>query len=455
MSAGQHTDDPAVAALRSLVRLRTVSHRDPADDDLAAFDAVHDALRTAYPLLHDRLEPTRVGRHGLLLRWPGRDGAAPPVVLMAHLDVVPVADESAWTHDAWGRDVVEGARGPEVWGRGTLDDKGPAVTICSAVEELLAAGHVPARDVWLSFGADEEVSGTTAQAAVAELDRRGVRPWFVLDEGGAVAGGAFPGVAAPLAVIGVAEKGTTTIEVTARGAGGHASTPARGGPTARVARAVTRLDRSSLPPRLPAPVVELFRRIAPHSSLPLRAALRPLLADPRLHPVLARLLLAAGPETAAMARTTLAVTTLSGSPAHNVVAAAATAGVNVRVMVGDTVADALEHVRRTVADDTLELAVVEHGEPSPVSPYADDPAFALLERTVASVFPDAVPTPYLMMAATDARHFHALCDRVYRFAPLRMSRAQRQAIHSHDEHVVVADLLDGVRWYAELLRTLP
>ena len=453
MSAGHPPVEPAVTALQSLVRLRTVSHRDPALDDVAAFDALHHALAAAYPLVHEHLEVTRVGRHGLLLCWPGHEPDADPVVLMAHLDVVPVADEAAWAHAAWGGEVVAGPDGPQIWGRGTLDDKGSVVAICSAVEELLAAGFPPARDVWLSLGADEEVSGTTAQAAVAELARRGVRPWFVLDEGGAVAGGAFPGVAVPLAVIGVAEKGTTTIQLTARGSGGHASTPARGGPTARIARAVTRLDAASVPPRLPAPVVELFRRIAPHASLPLRTLLRPLLADARLHPVLTRLLLAAGPETAAMARTTVAVTTLSGSPAHNVVAASATAGLNVRVMVGDTVADAVAHVRRTVADDSLEIAVVEHGEPSPLSPY-DDPAFALLERTVATVFPDAVPTPYLMMAATDARHFHAICERVYRFAPLRMSKAQRQAIHSHDEHLGVADLLDGVRWYVELLRSL-
>ncbi|QVT81826.1 Succinyl-diaminopimelate desuccinylase [Nocardioides aquaticus] len=448
------TSDP-VEVLRRLVRHATVSHRDPDQDDVAAFEGQHATLAEAFPLVHEHLERTRVGRHGLLLRWPGSDPAADPVVLMAHQDVVPVADPAAWSHPPFGGDLGPGADGEEaVWGRGTLDDKGPLVAVWAAVEALLEQGHVPARDVWLSSGADEEVAGTDAHEAVAELRRRGVTPWFVVDEGGAVAGGAFPGVAAPLAVIGVGEKGTTRLELVARGAGGHASTPARGGPTARIARAVVRLDRASMPPRLPSPTVELFRRLRPHASAPLRAALRPLLADARLRPVLTRLLLAAGPETAAMARTTVAVTTLSGSPAHNVVAATATAGLDVRVMAGDTVDDAVAHVRRTIRDDDVEVRVVEAGGPSPLSPY-DDPAFALLERTTAAIFPEAVPTPYLMMAATDARHFHAICERVYRFTPLRMSKAQRESIHAHDEHLGTAALRAGVAWWTRLLEDLP
>jgi carboxypeptidase PM20D1 len=155
-----------------------------------------------------------------------------------------------------------------------------------------------------------------------------------------------------------------------------------------------------------------------------------------------------------MTRTTLAVTTLSGSPALNVIASTATAGVNARLMVGDTVEDVVAAVRRAVADDSIGVEVLERGEASPVSPV-DDPAFALLEATTREVFPDAVPAPYVMMAATDSRHFTAICDRVYRFAPLRMTKEQRASIHSYDEHVRVDDLLDGVRWYRRLLEGLP
>jgi carboxypeptidase PM20D1 len=438
----------AVQKLQALIRIPTVSYRDLERVDTAAFDAFVAELARQFPLLHERLELTRIHTHGLLFHWQGSDDAR-PVVLMAHLDVVPV--EGSWQHAAFGGDVADG----QIWGRGTLDDKGCLVGICEAVETLLESDFTPAQDVWLSFGCDEEVLGTAAELAVAELERRGVRPWFVVDEGGAIAHDAFTGIRKPVGVVGVTEKGIMSIELRVEGRGGHASTPARMGPTARLARAITRLDRSPMPASVPAPTVELFRRLAPHAPL----ALRPLMANAgRLGPALARVLTALGPESAAMARTTFAVTTLSGSPALNVIAQTAIAGVNIRIMLGDTSETVLAHVRKAIADDKVEIDVIEAYEPSPLSPYStadtQDDAFALIEDTISEVFPDAVPAPYLMMAATDSRTFTAISDRVYRFAPFRMTKAQREAIHSYDEHLGVDDFLDGVRWYQRLIERL-
>jgi carboxypeptidase PM20D1 len=438
--------DRALAKLQALVRIPTVSHRDPALVDTHVFDEFLAELARQFPVLHERLELTRVDTHGLLFRWAGASDER-PVVLMAHLDVVPVDDGAPWQHPPYGAEIHDGA----VWGRGTLDDKGSLVAICEATEALLEQGFTPAQDVWLSFGCNEEVSGTAAGLAVEELTRRGVRPWFVVDEGGAIAAEAFPGVAAPIGVVGVTEKGVTSLELRVEGRGGHASTPARMGPTARLARAITRLDRSPMPSSVPAPTVELLRRMAPHASL----ALRPLMANAaRLRPVLTKALVVAGPESAAMTRTTFAITTLSGSPALNVIASTARAGVNIRIMVGDTVAEVLAHVRKAVSDDQVEIDVIEQHEPSPVSPIDDD-AFRLIESTISEVFPDAVPAPYVMMAATDSRFFTTICDRVYRFAPFRMTKAQRESIHSYDEHLGVDAYVDGVRWYRRLIERIP
>ncbi len=438
--------DP-VAALQALVRIPTVSHAEAERIDTAAFDAFLAELERQFPLLHEHVELIRINTHALLFHWRGRSSER-PVVLMAHLDVVPVDEDAPWQHPPFSADLVDGA----IWGRGTLDDKGCLVGICAAVEQLLAEDFTPAQDVWLSFGCNEEVSGQAARTAVAELERREVRPWFVLDEGGAVAHQAFPGVRPPVAVIGVAEKGTTDLRLTVEGRGGHASTPARNGPTVRLSRAVTRLDRSPFPASTPAPTIELMRRLAPHAP----TAMAPLMARAdRLQPLLTRALIAAGHESAAMTRTTAAVTTLSGSPAHNVIASHASAGVNVRVMVGDTVAGVVEHVRKAIRDDQVKVEVVEAGEPSPVSPYDGDEAFGLLESTVEELFPDAVVAPYVMMAATDSRFFTAICERVYRFAPYRMTKAQREAIHSYDEHLGVDDFHAGIAWYRRLIEGLP
>ena len=267
-----------MAKLQALVRIPTVSDRDAANVDTAAFDAFLAEHERLFPRLYAALELTRVGTHGLLFRWAGTS-AARPVVLMAHLDVVPVDETAPWQHPPFSAEIHDGA----VWGRGTLDDKGCLVAISEAVERLLERGLTPAQDVWLSFGSDEEVSGTAALEAVAELTRRGVEPWFVIDEGGAIAGDAFPGIKAPVGAIGVTEKGTTSVVLRVEGRGGHASTPARNGPTARLARAILKVDRNPMPASVSDTTVELFRRLSAHAPLPLR----PLMGNAdRLRPVL-------------------------------------------------------------------------------------------------------------------------------------------------------------------------
>ena len=436
----------AVERLQALIRIPSVSDRDPAKVDSAAFDRLLAELETQYPVLHERLELTRLAEHALLFRWPG-ESHENPVVLMAHLDVVPIGEAARWQHSPFEALIASG----QIWGRGTLDDKGCVAGICEAVERLLEADFIPARDIWLSFGCDEEVSGGAAQLAVQHLRALRVAPWFVLDEGGAVAHDAFPGVSRPIAVIGVSEKGTTSLELRVEGPGGHASMPARNGPVARLARAIIRIEKSPFASGTPAPTIELMERMAPYAA----PVLRPLMANAaRLKPLVSRALIAAGPEAAALTRTTVAVTTLSGAPAGNVIASTATAGLNVRVMHGDTVAGVLEHLHKSIGDDTVAIDVVAAGEPSPVSP-TDDDAFRLLEATIGGVFPDAVPAPYVLMAATDSRFFTAICDRVYRFAPFRMTKTQRESIHSYDERLGVDDFLDGVRWYQRLLEAVP
>ena len=432
-----------LSKLQRLVQIPTISYPDPELIDTDRFDELLATMAELFPLLHERLELTRVGRHGLLFKWAGVS-AERPVVLMAHLDVVPVDSDSGWTHPPFDGVIADGF----LWGRGPLDDKGCVVGVCEAVETLLERDFTPAQDIWLSFGANEEVFGTDASDAVEVLKERGVTPWLVLDEGGAVAHEAFPGVTRPVAVVGVAEKGASSFEMRAEGRGGHASMPAKNGPTARLARAILRLEKSPFPAALPAPAIELFSRLAPHAPKPLR----PLMANAsRLAPLLTRALVLAGAESAALARTTIAVTTLSGSPALNVIASTAKAGVNVRIMPGESVVSARRHLEKAINDDHIHLDLVESGEPSPISLYDNDPGFALMERVIAEVYPDAIASPYVLMGGTDSRHFTEICERVYRFAPFRMSKAQRESIHSYDERIGVSDFDDGVRWYTRLI----
>lgn len=411
-----------------------------------AFDRLHALLTARFPGVHARLEREVVGGHSALYRWPGEDPGAPAVVLTAHLDVVPVepGTEQAWTRPPFAGELADGF----VWGRGTLDDKLSAVAILAAVEALVAAGHRPACDVYLAFGHDEETGGRDgARAIAARLVERGVRARFVLDEGSAVVDGIVPGVARPVALIGVAEKGLASFELILRADGGHSSMPPTHGAIGRLAAAVVRLEDAQMPGELRGAAAAMFERLTPEMPFVARLALANRWL---LDPLIVRGL-GLQPASNAMVRTTTAPTIFAAGSADNVLAAQARAVVNFRVLPGDSVAAVEAHIREVVADEAVEVACLERcWEPSPVAPI-DGPGFADIAAAAAWTWPEALVSPSLVIAATDARHYTGLTDRVYRFAPIRLTDVDRKRLHGTDERVAVADVALAVRFYAALL----
>ncbi|WP_295035195.1 M20/M25/M40 family metallo-hydrolase, partial [uncultured Microbacterium sp.] len=156
---------------------------------------------------------------------------------------------------------------------------------------------------------------------------------------------------------------------------------------------------------------------------------------------------------AALVRTTVAPTMQSGGTAANVLPSQATATVNLRIALGETVQSAAARVRRRIADPRVSVEVLEGSDPSPESP-TDNAPFALLADALAVSHPGVPAVPYVMMAATDSRHFHRFAPAVYRFAPLEMSNAQRAAIHGVDESVEIAALERGERFHRALIERL-
>lgn len=443
--AGGVGTEEALERLRTLLRIPTVSRTPVAETDWAAFDRFADALPTLYPALHEVLERERHG-HSLLYRWRGHaDGA--PTVLMAHYDVVPATDEG-WTHPPFAAEITGSGEQRLLWGRGAIDDKGALVAILEAVDGLVRQGFRPANDVYLSFGHDEETVGSGAKAIAAVLAGRGIHPALVLDEGGAVVERIFPGVSGPIAVVGVSEKGITSVRLTVEQHGGHASTPPRMTATVRLARAITRLDARPFPSRLSETNLRMVETLGAHATGPLRTVFT---RARRLQPVLRAVLGRLSDETRAMVRTTTAVTQLRGSLAANALPEVAEAIVNTRIAVGSTVAETLHHLRRAIHDDAVRVEAVDASEPSPVSP-SEGPEWERLAAAIAAVHPRAIVTPYVMLGASDSRHFSGLSDAVYRFTPFELSAEERAALHARDERIHVATWLRGIAVYAHLLR---
>lgn len=415
----------------------------------APFTAFQALLAELYPLAHSRLEFERIGELGLVYRWaPATPSDAAPVVLMGHYDVVPVAgQEAAWTKPPFSGEIADG----HVWGRGALDDKGAVCVLLEAVENLLAEGWAPAREVLICLGGDEEVYGRSAQQIATTLRERGVRPWFVLDEGGAITEIPFPGVSGWFGMVGLAEKGVMTVRLSAAGTGGHASAPSGLTAVGRISRAVNRLNRNPFPIRLPKTVRQLLAAIADHAEPKYARLYRAALAVPALT---SRLLTLAGPDARVLVQTSLAATMLAGGSSANVLPSQASATLNLRVNVGESTAGVLARLRRVIADREVVVELVEGDEPTPESGFGN-PAWRVLAAAVEAAYPGVPVLPYLTTAATDGRHWHRFTPDVYRFAPLLMDAAQRGSIHGNNEHVSIDTLQRGERCYRALLKGLP
>lgn len=433
--------------LSALVQCRTVS--EPELRDETEFEQFRETFARLYPRLHAELELTSFDSGALLFRWAGRT-SDDPIVLMAHYDVVPAPSEQ-WDRDPFSGEIVAGPEGLIIHGRGVLDDKGSLVVIAEAVEQLLSEGHVPSHDVWLSFGADEEVGGAGCVEVVDHLEALGVRPWLVSDEGGAIADDVLPGVSGLNAMVAVVEKGTNNIELVARGGGGHASTPSPNGATARLARAIVAIEENPGPVFLSDVVFEMITALGDALPAPLRVLTT---HANKAKPVVGQLLTRLGKETASMVRSSVAVTQLSGSPAKNVLATEARANLNVRLAVGDTQAAFVERLMALLDGLDVDIESIEGNNPPPIS-RTDNQAFEHFCAAVASIDPapyDSIRVvPYIQTGATDSRVYTRISDSVYRFSPLKMSRPQRDSIHAPNEWLEVTWLERGIAFHRALI----
>jgi carboxypeptidase PM20D1 len=442
----------AVERFQGAIRIPTISHERVEDTDSAAFRAFHAYLEESYPLVHERLERETVGDLSLLYTWRGTDPEADPVVLMGHQDVVPVipGTEEDWTHPPYGGVLADGY----VWGRGTMDDKVSVISILEAVEALLAEGYQPERTVYLAFGHDEEVGGVRGASAIAQLlESRDAEPYaFVLDEGGAVVRGMIPGIEDAVAVVGIAEKGYVNLELVVEGEGGHSSTPPEHTNIGILAEAIGELEENPFPAELEGPARDMFTWLAPEMSFGGRAVFANLWL---FEPLVVRMLLA-DPETAAMVRTTTAVTIVGGGVKANVLPIRAQALVNHRILPGETRESVLERVRSVIDDDRVQVRIVgdEAVDPSPVSDPEGE-AFQMLARTIhrSLAGEDVVVTPYLVMGGTDSKYYSGRSSDVFRFIPAPVDADALSRAHGTDERMSVEGLLTSIRFFQQLIRS--
>ena len=424
--------------LSRMVAFDTVSV--PETNQRDKFLPFHQLLEDLFPLAHEQLEKTEIDGN-LLFFWKGKHSDK-PLVLMSHQDVVPA--EGEWKHAPFSGDIAEG----KVWGRGASDTKCSVMAFFQATEELLTAGYTPEQDVYLSSSCTEEWSGDGCPKLVDELERRGVHPFLVCDEGGGIITDPVGGIHGNFAMVGVFEKGKADILLKARSEGGHASAPGKNTPVARLADFVALFEHHNpFKRKMPAEVQSMFEQLAPYAPFYMKMLFRNMWL---FKPLLIKVLPMISAQAGAMLQTTIAFTMLKGSNAYNVLPQEAILGANMRFIPHEGMNASLNKVKKIASMYHLDMEVY-HAVDASRSVDIHGPGFMLVRETIGKTFPGLEACPYVMTGATDARNYERIAEHVVRFAPVVYGPEQMKGMHGLNESIEYNCLPGAVDFYKNLI----
>ncbi len=436
--------DQALKNFQQALFYKTISYGDPALFDSTQFLSFRKFLDSTYTETHKALSREIVAGYSLLYQWEGRNPNLKPVVLMAHQDVVPIeeATKAMWTVDPFGGIVKENF----IWGRGTTDDKINLIAIMETVEKLVKENFQPERTVYLAFGHDEEIGGQGAIAIAKLLKERNIAAEFVLDEGGIITEDKVPGVTKPVALLGTAEKGYMSLKLTVTAQGGHSSMPVKETSIDILSKALYKLRSNPFAADFTEPMYGLMESLGPEMPFMQRMAF----ANPWLFKRVVLNTYAQSNTGDAMIRTTIVPTIIEAGIKDNVVPTVATAVVNFRLLPGHTSTQAIADVRQKINDDRVVIEPLNTlSEASAVTPIKSF-GYQKIAATIQKSYPQVITSPFLVIGATDSRHFGEVSSNIIKFSPM----VDPIGFHGIDERVSLESYKTALWFYEQLLRDL-
>lgn len=433
--------------LSTAIQIETISHEDSKKNNYHTFKILKDYIETEFNDLLIKSEKIDTDAEALVYRYKGTSNQK-PILLTAHLDVVPINKEQIdnWIEPPFSGKIKDGY----IWGRGTLDIKSQAMAILEALRYLCNRGFRPKRDIYFAFGMDEEVGGKRGAKKVSEyFKKNNIEFSFVLDEGGAVTENSLKGIKRPIAVVGVCEKGHINMELIAKSKGGHAAMPSKTDPLVRLMKAGVLLNNKPFDKKLIKPVEEMLKRLAPHMSLPEKIIISNLFIFKKLF----MHIFEKTPTGNAMLRTTSAYTVISGSSQENILPQEAMLNVNMRVLHGDTSESVYKEVSDKLENLDIEIRLKRKDNPSNISQTSNN-EFKFIERCIRTHFKDSIITPYLMMASSDALHYEKNSECVYRFSPYQIDNSDLKKMHGNDECISVENYLRMIEFYITIAQNI-
>lgn len=375
-----------------------------------------------------------VGRAAAWGRLRGR-GTRPAVVLLSHLDVVPVV-HADWTVDPFAGDRVDS----HVMGRGAVDSKGVAVVQLLAIAKLARLGAALDRDVIFLATPDEEAGGRLGAGYIVRERPDLLRgAAYLLTEGGEVL--IRDGEQHPVWSVGVTEKSPCWLRVVSRGRPGHSSVPPRDAAVPRLLAALARVQKLETPVRVVPPVAAMFAAMAPLAPEDDREGFANLADGLENDPAFRNRFLS-DRHYAAMVRNTLTTTVLQGSSRTNMIPTIASAHLDARLLPDESCSAFADQVRSLLADPGIGVEILLHFE-SELSP-TDTPLYRAIERVAAVEDPGARVVPGMNAGFTDAHYFRAHGLIAYGFIPRWHRAGEERGVHGPDERVSVENLERGI-----------
>lgn len=440
----QFTEKDSSELLSGAIKFKTVSNTQ-STDNAGEFIAFNHYIERNFPSVLRTLEKVQTGNHSLLFIWKGKQADLKPLMFITHSDVVGISSHQRdkWKHNAFSGHVDENF----IWGRGALDNKANITAQLAAVEHLTEAGFQPKKTILFLIGEDEEIGGNNgAKNAQAYLAKKDLLPDIIIDEGGLISENIVPFVSRPVALVGIAEKAYLTVQLTVQQDGGHASMPPESTAIGVLAAALSKLESNQMPLKMSPPVRKMFEYLGPEMPvLPKMMFANLWLFNNTLLNKLAKT-----PSTNASVRSTMAITEISGGIAENVLPNVASATVNVRLLPGESVNDALEHIRKVIANPDIKLYTTPDSHEASAISNTDSTHFSAIHQTIKKVYPDIYIAPYLTITASDSRHFPQT-ENIFRFSPYRATSDDLKRIHGLNERIARKDFNNMIVFYRTLI----
>jgi acetylornithine deacetylase/succinyl-diaminopimelate desuccinylase-like protein len=385
-------------------------------------------------------------RKGNLVARLHGSGARKPILLLAHLDVVP-ANREDWSVDPFKLTEQDGY----YYARGSGDDKYMAAAFITNLIRYKQEGYKPDRDIIVALETDEEILDRDALGIqwLLKNHRDLIDAEFALNEGGGV--GLKDGKPIRNSVQ-TSEKVSLSYQLDVKNKGGHSSVPSRDNAIYHLAEGLVRLSKFSFPLKLNETTRAYFERSAQYEGEQTAADMRAVLSDKPDPAAMSFVRLAANPVFNAQLRTTCVATMLSGGHAVNALPQLASAKVNCRIMPGEPVDEVKATLERVLADD--QITVTQLDQPVLSAPSAlHEEIMGSIEKLSKEFWPTAVVLPTMSAGATDGSYLRNAGIPTYGHSGLAGDVNDIRA-HGKDERVPVKSFYQGEDYLYRLVKML-